>query len=135
MREVDVKVTIRESIVDRDERGFRAQPIEDGLVRFVSNMHLVSLVPGAVRGNHYHERHVEYLCLIGGRVRFRAVDAETGETIDTVLEGSTAPVVSVPPRVTHAVKNIGAETCHLLCYSRVGSGSWQGDVTRRIILE
>ena len=130
-----MRVTIRETFVDSDKRGFRAQPIEDELVQFISNVHLVSLVPGAVRGNHFHERHVEFICVIGGRVRFRAVDPDSEETTDTLLDGGRAPVIRIPPRVSHAVKNVGSETAYLLCYARVESGSWQGDVTRRIILE
>jgi dTDP-4-dehydrorhamnose 3,5-epimerase-like enzyme len=130
-----MKVTIRETFVDSDGRGFRAQPIEDELVSSVSNVHIVSLLPGAVRGNHYHAHHVEHLCVIGGRVRFRAVDTESEETIDTELDGSRVPVIRIPPLVSHAVKNIGAETLYLLCYSVVESGSWRGDVARRVVIE
>lgn len=130
-----MKVTIRESFVSADGRGFLAKPIEDNTVREVSNIHLVSLGPGKVRGNHFHENQTEYVSVIGGRVRFIAVDNETHEMIDTILDGARVPVIMIPPRVTHALKNIGAEVNYLLCFSHTETGTWQGDVKRRVILE
>jgi dTDP-4-dehydrorhamnose 3,5-epimerase-like enzyme len=130
-----LKVTIRESIVSTDGRGFWSRPIPGDEVRAVSNIHLVSLEPGSVRGNHYHESQTESICVIGGRVRLVALDEETGEKIDTILEGASAPVITIPPGIVHALKNIGSETNYLLCFSRLDSGSWEGDVRRRVILE
>jgi dTDP-4-dehydrorhamnose 3,5-epimerase-like enzyme len=130
-----VNVTIRTSVVDSDKRGFLAKPMTEGQVESVSNVHLVSLEPHAVRGNHYHRNQTEYICVIGGRVKFVAVDNETGERIDTILEGSDAPVITVPPGVTHALQNIGAATNHLLCFSHLESGTGEGDVERNVILE
>lgn len=93
-----MKVTIRETVVDTDGRGFYARPVADGTAISASNIHIVSLEPGAVRGNHCHERQTEYICVLGGRVRFVAVDDGAGETIDTVVEGANAPVITIPPR-------------------------------------
>ncbi len=130
-----MKVVIRETVVDTDKRGFFAKLTDPSPMKSVSNVHLVSLEPGAVRGNHYHENQTEYIWVIGGRVRFNAVDDETGETMDTVLEGAGAPLITIPPRISHAFKNIGAGTNHLLCFLRLESGTWEGDVRRNVILE
>ena len=130
-----MKVAIRETVVDMDNRGFLARLTDRSLMESAANVHLVSIVPGAVRGNHYHENQTEYIWVIGGRVRFIAVDDETGETMDTVLEGAGAPLVTIPPRISHAFKNIGAGTNHLFCFSHLESGAWEGDVRRNVILE
>lgn len=130
-----VKVTIRESIVSTDDRGFLAKPMGDDPAREISNIHLVSLGPGKVRGNHFHENQTEYISVIGGRVQLIAIDNETHERIDTILDGTRVPVITIPPRVTHALKNIGTEANYLLCFSHVESGTWAGDVKRRVILE
>ncbi len=130
-----MKVTIRESVVSADDRGLLAKPMGDGPASEISNIHLVGLGPGKVRGNHFHENQTEYISVIGGRVRLIAVDNETHERIDTVLDGTRVPVITIPPRVTHALKNISAETNYLLCFSHVESGTWEGDVKRRVILE
>jgi len=134
-REAPVKVEIRETIVDTDDRGFFAKLADEAMMRSASNVHLVSLEPEAVRGNHYHENQTEYIWVVGGRVRFIAVDNETGETLDAVLEGAVAPLVTIPPGISHAFENIGTGTNHLLCFSRLVSGTWQGDVRRNVILE
>lgn len=130
-----MKVEIHKTIVGADKRGFAARPADPSLIESASNLHLVSLEPGAVRGNHLHENQTEHIWVVGGRIRFVAVDGGTGERMDTELEGADAPFITIPPRISHAFKNIGTATNHLLCFSHLESGDWDGDVQRDVILE
>ena len=138
IEEAPLRVSIRETILDSDDRGFYARLVDvEGMIgsQSGSNVHLVSLEPGAVRGNHYHELQTEHVWIIGGRVRFVAVDTETEERMDTVLEGAEAPLVTIPPGIAHAFMNVGGGTNHLLCLSRLESGEWYDDIVRNVVLE
>jgi dTDP-4-dehydrorhamnose 3,5-epimerase-like enzyme len=42
-----------------DKRGFVVKPFEGGKPDDIYNTHLVSLNPGAVRGNHFHPTQTE----------------------------------------------------------------------------
>ena len=130
-----MRASIRDTVAGTDHRGFFARLTDTAVLESASNIHLVSLEPDSVRGNHFHKNQTEYVWVIGGPVRFVAVDNETGERIDTVFDGNGAPFITLPPRISHAFKNIGAGTNYLLCFSHLASGTWRGDVERNVILE
>ena len=128
-------VNIRNSVDCSDERGFLSKPFSESQIRSFRNIHIVSLEPGKVRGNHYHEYQIEYICVLAGRVRFIAIDGESGEMLDEILDGSRAPVAEIPARVTHALKNVGNETSYLLCCSDVAHVPDSDETVKDIILE
>ncbi|GAA5183538.1 hypothetical protein GCM10023322_23050 [Rugosimonospora acidiphila] len=55
---------------------------------------------GAPRGNHFHRVKNETLYVIGGRLRARFRDIDTGESMDLLLE--PGDLVTVAPRCAHA---------------------------------
>ncbi len=101
-----------------DERGWALRPLEAaGLEgRVPGDLHVVSLEPGAVRGNHRHDA-VEWLLVMEGRVEVRSRAVE-GEPISVrVLEGPRPALLEIPPGVDHAVRNAGERTVYLLAFS------------------
>ena len=130
-----MKIQIIESVSSVDERGFIAMPISDEQLKSIYNIHIVSLKPGCVRGNHYHEHQTEYICVLGGHSKLLSIDNESNEKIDLILDGKKCPLIIVPPHVTHALKNIGKETIYLLCYTNKPITSDKRDMVRNVILE
>lgn len=130
-----MNVQIIKTVSATDERGFTAVPISDEQLKSIYNVHIVSLNPGSVRGNHYHEHQTEYICVLGGPCKLVAVDNESDEKMDVILDGEKCPLIIVPLRVTHALKNIGGETIYLLCYADRPLDPDKRDVVRSVILE
>lgn len=72
-------------------------------------IYAVSILPGAVSGNHYHERKHEWFCpLLGsGYVLLRERSASTDVKIP--LNASTPTTLYVPPLFAHAIVNTGQQ--------------------------
>lgn len=130
-----MNVQIIKTVSATDERGFTAVPISNERLKSIYNVHIVSLKPGSVRGNHYHERQTEQICVLGGPCKLVAVDSESDEKMELVFDGESCPLIIVPPRVIHALKNIGEETVYLLCYADRPHDPDRQDTVRSVILE
>jgi len=112
-------LTITELNVSRDARGWNTHPLDESDLsagRF-ANVHIVSMNPGAIRGNHKHIIQTEQVLIIGGPVLFIAVDTETGERFERVFQPSEQLRIAAAPGVAHAFKNIGDGVAYLLCAS------------------
>ena len=118
---------------EEDERGFAARPFKGIPQSSVFNFHVVSLNPGAVRGNHFHPRQKEFIIFLGPRGKLVTVDSVTKDRSETIIEGKGCPLITVPPKVIHAVKNISSEVAYLLCYNDKPL-DLEKDVIRKIIL-
>jgi len=125
--------TIIELATKEDERGFMIKPFEGKERNSIYNVHLVSLNPGTVRGNHFHPTQREYIFIMGHKAKLVMVDSATGTRSEKILEGKGCLLIIVPPKVAHAVKNISNETIYLLCYTD-NPLSPEKDVIKKVIL-
>jgi len=99
----------------QDARGWGINPLDalgisDG---FSGSMHLVSLKPGAVRGNHYHTDATEWIFVFGGKAKifFKAAKAVL---VHQILVGDSEPALfEIPPDVEHAVVNTSMNDIYL----------------------
>jgi dTDP-4-dehydrorhamnose 3,5-epimerase-like enzyme len=105
-----MKIKILELSDAGDARGFSFTTPSEALdfIGRVSDMHLASTAPGAVRGNHYHLRRREAIILLPGTTWSLHWD-EGKDTAPQhrIFDGSSAVVVLVPPGTSHAVRNDG----------------------------
>lgn len=103
----------------RDARGWNTHPIPYELLErhVLDNVHIVSLEPGVVRGNHVHERQTEYVFIMGGPCRMAAHNLQTGETLERVVQSGDLLLFKVLPGIAHGFKNIGDKTIYALCFS------------------
>jgi oxalate decarboxylase/phosphoglucose isomerase-like protein (cupin superfamily) len=77
-------------------------------LKHVSDLHLASIVPGAVRGNHYHLRRREAIVVLPGSAW--SLHWDEGEGLPAQhhnFPGSGAMLVLVSPDSSHAVRNDG----------------------------
>ena len=98
-----------------DERGWGLRPL-DALpldVDDVGDLHVVSLRPGAVRGNHVHERGTEWLLVCGGPV-VAAWREERGPVGRLEIPGEAPCLLEIPAGTPHAVKNVSERVLHLV---------------------
>jgi len=87
------------------------------------DVHLISLRPGAIRGNHYHPDATEWMLIWGGRARLLWRDAEPAEgaasTREETVEDGEPVLFEIPPGVAHAILNIDDRVLYGLCVSDV----------------
>ncbi len=101
-----------------DGRGWVVDVVDEFL-RFnnIRHIHMVSSVPGAIRGNHYHKFHHEWTYLIGSRAKISMMDVVSG--IKEVQEISCEEpwLIDIKPYFAHSIKNIGNDMMYLLSLS------------------
>lgn len=112
-------LTLTELEAYRDARGWNTHPLDEESLRAgaYANLHLVSMEPGAIRGNHKHAMQTEEVVIIGGPCLFTAQDTATGECFERVFRPGELFHIFIRPGIAHAFKNIGESAAYLLCAS------------------
>ena len=103
-----------------DGRGlsFTAPPDALSFVGRMSDVHLASTKPGAVRGNHYHLRRREAIVVMpGSRWSFHWDEGDQSSAQHRDFDGSKAVLVLVSPGQSHAVRNDGDRDLWLVAIS------------------
>lgn len=106
---MDVQITYLPKY--EDARGF--------LVEFLSGVevtaahegfgqiYLTTIMPGQVRGNHYHRTLHEYFTVMAGRIQLLLEDVEKKERMELMLDAADRPLkrVRFGPHTAHALRN------------------------------
>jgi oxalate decarboxylase/phosphoglucose isomerase-like protein (cupin superfamily) len=103
-----------------DVRGYSfTAPVEAlEFVGAVRDVHFSSMVPGAVRGNHYHLRRREAIVVLyQGDWSFHWDEGEGGERKRASFQGQGAQLILVSPSASHAVRNDGNQELRLIAFS------------------
>ncbi len=129
-------IQIKEIEFNQDDRGWFIRPITDDDIKscVVCDVHMVSIKPGAIRGNHYHVHKTENILVIGSACRVIAVDNCTKKKEETTIENIGNILLVIPPDVTHAIENIGNDVAYLLCFSDVKEGLESQDLVKNKII-
>ena len=110
-----IKYKIKKLEVHRDERGWLVELLKaNELEKPVKQIHIASIKPKGVRGNHYHLKTIEWFFLIAGKAELFLQDIKTKEKISFKLSPKEPKVITVFPNISHAVKNVGKEMVYLV---------------------
>ncbi len=129
------KIQIQELTNNGDVRGFSFSAPTEALAFVVrmSDVHIASIKPGAVRGNHYHLRRREAIVVQpGSRWSLHWDDGENQPAQHREFSGERAIVVLVSPGASHAVRNDGVSDLWLVAISSETYDPAES-VTRKII--
>src|SRR5665213_846487 len=84
----------------------------------VRDAHIADILPGAIRGNHYHKLRREVICLRYEDRWSLHWDSGADTKIRTeTFAGSGLVLVEIEPLVSHAVRNDGCSTIHMVGFS------------------
>ncbi len=130
-------LTIIELEANRDARGWNTRPLDEKLLSGggLANIHVVSIEPGAIRGNHRHFAQTERALIIGGPCLFVAQDTATGERFERIFQPGELFRIEAAPGVAHGFKNVGRDVVYLLCASDLPFDSDNPDTERIILID
>ncbi len=110
-----IKYKIQELKTHSDRRGWFIEMLKvNKLNREIKQISVASIKPSEVRGNHYHFNKTEWFLVIGGRAEFCLEDSKTKEKIRLTLGPQKPKVITVFPKIAHAVRNIDNKTIYFI---------------------
>jgi dTDP-4-dehydrorhamnose 3,5-epimerase-like enzyme len=107
---------------------------EDGFT--VRNAHLSTLLPGHVRGNHFHVTRHETLLVMAADGWSPHWDSGADFAVESrTFDGPGAAVIRVEPHVSHAIRNDGSVPLHIVSladgpYDPAAPDAFHREVTR-----
>ena len=99
------------------------------------NIHLVSMEPGVVRGNHLHRRQKEIIVPLGDRVLFTAQHDPTGKTYRQIFDRSQPKMIVFDRDIAHAFRNESDRTAFLFCATDATYDFQTPDIVSRELLK
>lgn len=104
-----------------DERGWVTNPLEVAGVssKTLSNLHIASVKPGCIRGNHYHNHATEWLLIFGGAASFYWRSSEEETIHEEKIKGSDPVSFEIPPGIEHAVINRSGKEIFLMAFRNI----------------
>jgi dTDP-4-dehydrorhamnose 3,5-epimerase len=110
-----LKYSIKNLIMHSDKRGWLAEMLKrNEIKRDIKQIYVATIKPGAVRGNHYHKKRIEWFLILNGKAKLYLEDLKTKKKVCLTLSSNTPRVVTIFPRVAHALKNISKKTIYLV---------------------
>ncbi|MBN1493300.1 MAG: hypothetical protein JW938_04065, partial [Candidatus Omnitrophica bacterium] len=131
--EKNENVVIRVLENDDDLRGDKFTIPEETFtfLEHVDTMHIADIVPGTIRGNHYHIDQKESLIVLHKDAWTLGWGAPESDMVKTRnFEGCGAVLVEIGPHVAHAVSNAGSKPLTIIALSN-GQRSRDGKETIR----
>jgi dTDP-4-dehydrorhamnose 3,5-epimerase len=114
-------VIVRQVPFSSDARGWLLKAVPNEFVgdRPFGEIYLSGARPNEVKGAHYHERTVEWFCVIRGEGVLYLEEPNSGEKMALLLSRKNRLSVEIPPHVAHAILNVGEEEMILLAFADV----------------
>jgi dTDP-4-dehydrorhamnose 3,5-epimerase-like enzyme len=115
----------------QDNRGIVFQPLTSRMLRGgkVLNVHVATMRPGAVRGNHRHLAATEHVCF-SGYIKL-VVQDQMGRQEQIQFQEDECVRVKIAPGVAHAFVNTGMSDTFIVCF---GDRAGKSDRKERVPL-
>ncbi len=127
-----MKVKISQLKTHTDMRGIVFEPIEKESLCTQQNSHVVISKPGIIRGNHYHLYGTETIAVAGPAfLRFK----EGTEIYDFEVPLKQIYKFVIPPKVSHAIKNLSEKDNILIAFNTVSHNPKYPDVSSDILMD
>lgn len=106
----------------RDDRGWGIDLLEaESLAgNSIGNLHVVSIKPGCIRGNHYHTKATEWMLIFGGPAKVAWKSGKEHPVQETLLDGKDSlALFEVPPGIRHAILNTSGSEIYLISINSI----------------
>ena len=127
-----MKVITEKIKIIQDKRGIVFNPIHYKDLAAQKNVHIVITSPGFTRGNHFHKKGIETLIVYGpALIRMK----EQGKIKDIMLSDDNVIRITIPPGISHAIKNNGNKSNLLIAFNTVEHNPQNPDVFPDILID
>lgn len=134
---IEEHIRIRALMNRGDVRG-NSFNIPEETFRFIRNMndvHIASVAPGCIRGNHYHVERKEFIVVLYSGSWSLGWDSGKGTNARTEnFEGEGAALVEIEPDISHAIKNTGKNELIIIAVSSVRYDPSKPDTVKRVVI-
>lgn len=101
-----------------DDRGTLFEVLRDDKIKESINQVYFSISkPGAVRGNHYHKRKIEWFSVVEGKGTVILENKTLNQRKEIVLKGTDPAIVKINPDIIHTIQNTGKKDMYLIVIS------------------
>jgi dTDP-4-dehydrorhamnose 3,5-epimerase-like enzyme len=117
-----------------DDRGssYTPGPNWHAFLARIAELHITTVLPGKIRGNHVHLRKRELLLVIhADKWSFHWDEGAAASSEQVVFEGGGAELIAVPPGCSHAVRNDGLASLTVLGFTDEVYNPADPDVEKR----
>ncbi|MBA4368264.1 MAG: hypothetical protein C0403_11590 [Desulfobacterium sp.] len=125
------KVVVETVKVHSDFRGTVYEPIRPDELDFQRNAHVVTYLPGVVRGNHFHKSGTEIIT-VAGPARVAVRENNSVRYID--VPDLQVFRFTIPPNVSHAIQNTGKEVTVLVAFNTIEHDRENPDTVEDILI-
>ena len=131
-------VRFRKLTDNGDNRGFSYKASKEALAfsQKIVDLHIVSIVPGAIRGNHFHiDRNEVIYVIYQSQWLFVYDEGENSTVKNHEITGSGCIEIAVSANCAHAIKNTGSKDLLIFAAS---NGKYDPDLPctrRRVVVE
>jgi len=114
-------VEVKQVVLDGLRQGPRGWGINPLQIAGIGNepaggLHLVSIRPGASRGNHVHANATEWILVFGGPGRLTWRSPADGSLRESAVNGESPVLYEIPPRVEHVITNTSERDIYALVF-------------------
>ncbi|MBU1086265.1 MAG: hypothetical protein KKD05_01965 [Candidatus Omnitrophica bacterium] len=120
-----------------DDRGVSfSLPLQTfDFMKKIKEIHMATILPGAVRGNHLHEKRKEFMMVLYTDAWiFGYQEKKAEQPTFKHFEGESGIVIKIEPGIAHALKNTGNKPLILACFSNLPNDLKNSDIIRKIVL-
>ena len=111
----NIRHKIKNLKIHSDSRGWLIELLKaNEIEKPLKQLHIASIKPGFVRGNHYHKKRIEWLFLVSGKAKVVLEDVATKKRKNFIFNEKSPKVLSIFPGISHAVKNIGTKNAYII---------------------
>jgi dTDP-4-dehydrorhamnose 3,5-epimerase-like enzyme len=129
-------VTIEKLDAFTDARGWSVHPVDYTRLRAgeIDNIHVVSMAPGSLRGNHYHKAQTEDFFIAGGPCMLLFRNIASGEQEEFTVAPDSLQRIRVAPGIAHVIVNASDATAYLVCSSDHRFSTEDPDTFREVLV-
>ena len=96
-----------------DKRGWLSN-LPEQVVTQTKHAFIATILPGHIRGSHYHKQKTEWIIPIAGKCWLKLIDVASGAITETEIDASQPSVITVPINVEVKVINNFPEPAAIL---------------------
>ena len=131
-----VKYKIKELEIHSDKRSWLVEMLKRNELREdIKQIYVATIKPRGVRGNHYHLKRTEWFFIATGETEIFLEDIKTKEKIRLTFSSKKPKVITIFPRIAHAVKNSSREIVYLVSAQNTIYNPKYPDTFPRSVLE